>query len=142
MNSFQLLILCTVLPAISMAIGFSQSVQVVGKLMCHDEPAKNVKLKLYEKGVVFDSFMAEDKTDSNGEFKLSGTETEISSIDPQVNIYHDCDDGWTPCQRRISFKIPDMYITKGTVANKPFNLGVMQLAGKYKGETRDCIHRH
>lgn len=47
------------------------------------------------KFLVFDSKMDDQTSDANGEFELKGTETEISSIDPRVNIYHDCEDGWT-----------------------------------------------
>ena len=32
-------------------------------------------------------------TDSEGNFKLSGSADEITSIEPKINIYHDCNDG-------------------------------------------------
>ena len=46
----KLLVFCFLPVAIS-AIGFSQSVAVRGKLMCNDKPEKDVRIKLYEKGV-------------------------------------------------------------------------------------------
>ena len=41
--------------------------------------------------------MDEGVTDAEGHFKLSGKETEFTSIDPKVNVYHDCNDENTVC---------------------------------------------
>ncbi|KAI6196225.1 hypothetical protein M3Y94_01083300 [Aphelenchoides besseyi] len=70
---------------------------------------------------------------------LSGYETELTKIDPKLNIYTDCDDS-LPCQRKISIKIPDKYITEGTTAKNVFDAGELNLAGRWKGEERDCFH--
>lgn len=72
------------------------------------------------------------------------------------NIYHDCDDGLTPCQRKISImvrqrdgkgqrakclqKIPDKYIASDEHPETYFDAGRIELEGKFKGEERDCIH--
>ncbi|KAK6043900.1 Transthyretin-like family protein [Cooperia oncophora] len=40
-----------------------------------------------------DEFMAGGKTDSSGHFEISGHASEFTSIEPKLNIYHDCDDG-------------------------------------------------
>ncbi|KAK6052848.1 Transthyretin-like family protein [Cooperia oncophora] len=88
-----------------------------------------------------DEFMAGGKTDSSGHFEISGHASEFTSIEPKLNIYHDCDDGIKPCQRKLSIHIPGDYISSGEVAKKFFDFGTFQLAGKYAGETRDCIHR-
>ncbi|CAI5445061.1 unnamed protein product [Caenorhabditis angaria] len=109
-------------------IGFKQSVAVKGKLICNDKPATDVRIKMYDKDVLVDTKLDDKTSDSNGEFYLSGGDNEISSIDPRVNIYHDCDD--------------DKYISNGDKPSKVFDLGTIQLAGKWVGETRDCIHRH
>lgn len=34
--------------------------------------------------------MAEGRTNANGEFRLSGSKREFSTIDAKVNIYHKC----------------------------------------------------
>jgi hypothetical protein len=34
--------------------------------------------------------MDEHETDEDGRFELSGKETELTSIDPKLNVYHDC----------------------------------------------------
>lgn len=38
--------------------------------------------------------MAEGKTDKDGYFRISGSIKEFTTIDPKLNIYHDCNDGW------------------------------------------------
>ncbi|CAP33497.1 Protein CBR-TTR-7 [Caenorhabditis briggsae] len=87
-----------------------------------------------------DELMDSAKTDANGHFRLSGTADEISGIDPKINIYHDCDDGIKPCQRRITIFIPSKYVSNTKQPSETFNLGRLQLAGKYDGESRDCLH--
>lgn len=37
--------------------------------------------------------MSEMKTKRDGNFRLDGTTDEMTDIDPQLKIYHDCDDG-------------------------------------------------
>lgn len=41
-----------------------------------------------------DDLMGETKTDRNGYFRVVGKIREISTIDPKLNVYHDCNDGW------------------------------------------------
>ncbi|MFH4980316.1 hypothetical protein AB6A40_007025 [Gnathostoma spinigerum] len=88
-----------------------------------------------------DDFMAEGRTDENGQFKLSGIEYEISTIEPKLNIYHDCNDGWTPCQRKLSMLIPQLYVTIGAVPNNTYDIGNIELSGKNPGEERDCFNK-
>ena len=73
-------------------------------------------------GIDRDDLLDTKNTDANGAFELAGTEDEFTSIDPIVSIYTDCDDV-APCQRMISFEIPDAYIASGKTANKVFDLG-------------------
>ncbi|VDO83420.1 unnamed protein product [Heligmosomoides polygyrus] len=61
------------------------------------------------------------ETDSHGKFKLSGSADE-------------------PCQRKLTIFIPSQYITTAKQPSNTFNLGILQLAGKFEGETRDCLH--
>lgn len=48
----------------------------------------------YIPGFDLDDLMAEGRSDSNGRFELSGNNAEVTTIDPKLNIYHDCNDGW------------------------------------------------
>lgn len=123
------------------SIGRTQSTAVEGVLLCEDKPAKDVLIKLYDHDTISpDELMDSAKTDSDGHFRLSGTADEISGIEPKINIYHDCDDGILPCQRRITIFIPSKYVSNTKQPSEVFNLGRLQLAGKYAGESRDCLH--
>ncbi|GMR41365.1 hypothetical protein PMAYCL1PPCAC_11560, partial [Pristionchus mayeri] len=145
------------------SVGFDQSSAVVGTLMCDGRPASHVTIKLYDDdtGPDLDDLMDEGETDSQGRFSLSGWTDEALTIDPKVNIYHDCNDGlWVtrmhsqlvvvrmmncpvlqPCQRRITVHIPSSYVSSGKNPTKTYNAGTIELAGKFEGEERDCIHK-
>lgn len=41
---------------------------------------------------VKDTLMSEGLTNAEGEFELSGNDTEWTKIDPKLNIYHNCHD--------------------------------------------------
>ncbi|VDM55583.1 unnamed protein product [Angiostrongylus costaricensis] len=136
-----LLILCAMIPFV-ISIGRTQAVGVRGVLICNDKPAVDVEVKLYDEDKLTpDELMAVGRTDSRGQFEIKGHADEFTSIEPKLNIYHDCDDGIKPCQRKLSIHIPDAYISSGEEPRKIFDFGTFQLAGKYSGETRDCLHR-
>ncbi|MFH4977177.1 hypothetical protein AB6A40_003886 [Gnathostoma spinigerum] len=123
-------------------IGREQSIGVRGLLKCNGRPERNVLLKLYDddRGLDMDEFMGSSKSDSRGAFEFSGYTSEMSPIDPKLNIYHDCNDGWMPCQRKISIMIPDSYIHPGKTPKTFYDVGTIELSGKFAGEKRDCIH--
>ncbi|VDL73797.1 unnamed protein product [Nippostrongylus brasiliensis] len=120
-------------------IGTKQSVAVSGRLMCNGRAAADVKVKLYEKEATIDVKLDEGSTDRNGDFRLSGSKTEISTIDPKLNIYHKCNYKGL-CYKKIGITIPDNYITKGKDPKKTFDIGTINLANKFTGETTDCIN--
>jgi hypothetical protein len=62
--------------------------------------------------------MQEGLTDEDGRFELSGKESEITQIDPKLNIYHDCNDEALPCLKKISIYIPKTEITEGEIPKK------------------------
>uniref|UniRef100_A0A915EG94 Uncharacterized protein n=1 Tax=Ditylenchus dipsaci TaxID=166011 RepID=A0A915EG94_9BILA len=125
-----------------LGIGRKQSAGVRGILMCDGKPASDVEVKLYDddRGIDTDDLLAHGKTDSEGKFELKGYTHEITTIDPKVNIYHDCDDLITPCQRKLSIMLPDKYVSAGETPEQYYNVGILELSGTFKGETRDCIH--
>ncbi|VBB31584.1 unnamed protein product [Acanthocheilonema viteae] len=135
-------ILPSVFGALGGLIGRTQSVGVTGTLTCNGKPLGSVLVKLYDddRGLSTDDLMAKGETDSKGYFRISGSINEISTIDPKLNIYHDCNDDWIPCQRKLSIMIPDSYVTVGKTPKEFYNAGTIELSGKFKGETRDCIH--
>uniref|UniRef100_A0A7E5A0V8 Transthyretin-like family protein n=1 Tax=Panagrellus redivivus TaxID=6233 RepID=A0A7E5A0V8_PANRE len=141
MVSFNVLLVLAAVVGSSMAlIGRTQSSGAEGTLMCNGRPAANVLVKLYdEDDTDMDDLMGKTKTDSNGYFRVSGHTDEFTPIDPKVNIYHDCNDR-LPCQRKFTIKIPNSYITSGSTARNFYNIGSLEMAGKFPGESRDCIH--
>ncbi|CEF66389.1 Transthyretin-like family-containing protein [Strongyloides ratti] len=126
----------------SFGIGIQQSAGVKGTLLCNGKPYANVKVKLYDDdmGIDTDDFMSEGKSDSLGRFAVAGYAYEFGTIDPKINIYHDCNDEIMPCQRKITVFIPKKYVSKGETPESYYDAGNIELAGEFKGEERDCIH--
>lgn len=101
-------------------------------------------------GIGFDTLLAEGKTDENGNFELQGHTVDLTSLDPKLDIFHNCDNGILVgksggntiqrCSRKLVIDIPHSYVSRGSSPSTLFNAGVIQLAGKEKGETHDCIH--
>ncbi|KAH7726448.1 TTR-8 protein [Aphelenchoides avenae] len=118
----------------------SQAIGVTGHLLCNDHPARNVLIKLYDHDTfTLDDLMAKGRSDSHGYFHIEGHAHEISRVTPKLNIYHDCDDMW-PCQRKLSIYVPKHFITSGRHAHHYYDIGVIELAGEFEGESRDCFH--
>uniref|UniRef100_A0A8R1HJ73 Transthyretin-like protein 5 n=1 Tax=Caenorhabditis japonica TaxID=281687 RepID=A0A8R1HJ73_CAEJA len=122
---------------------FTQSAGVKGVLMCGDKPLANTKVKLYDDdtGPDLDDLLAEGTTDSLGQFLLSGHTSEVMTIDPKLNIYHDCDDGIKPCQRRVTFHVPKSFVSSGENPKTFFNIGTINMQIEFESESRDCLHR-
>ncbi|KIH48408.1 Transthyretin-like family protein [Ancylostoma duodenale] len=93
-----------------------------------------------------------------GQFLLYGHTSEIMTIDPKLNIYHDCDDALTglldvfefwflfnfffqPCQRKVTFNIPKAYVSSGEQPKTFFNIGQVNMQIQFVSEERDCLHR-
>ncbi|CAB3398088.1 unnamed protein product [Caenorhabditis bovis] len=123
----------------TLGIGRLQSIAVRGRLTCNGVPASNVKIKLYEKENIIDVLMDEVRTDSNGMFLASGSKTELTNIDPKVNVYHRCNYVGI-CYRKFGITIPDSFISLGAIPKKVYDIGEINLANKFTGETTDCIN--
>uniref|UniRef100_A0A0K0EKT2 Transthyretin-like family protein n=1 Tax=Strongyloides stercoralis TaxID=6248 RepID=A0A0K0EKT2_STRER len=123
-------------------IGIQQSAGVKGVLLCNGKPYGSVKVKLYDDdmGIDTDDFMAEGKSDSLGRFAVAGYAYEFGTIDPKINIYHDCNDEIMPCQRKMTIFIPKKYVSNGETPQTYYDAGNIELSGELKGEERDCIH--
>uniref|UniRef100_A0AC35FXH5 Transthyretin-like family protein n=1 Tax=Panagrolaimus sp. PS1159 TaxID=55785 RepID=A0AC35FXH5_9BILA len=118
-----------------------QAVGVKGILMCGDKPAGGVQVKLWDED---DGPDPDDELDAmfsnpDGSFEVKGSTRELTTIDPVFKVYHDCDDGIMPGQRKIKFKIPTQYIAAGGVPKKIFDIGILNLETKFPGEERDLI---
>uniref|UniRef100_A0A1I7WQE2 Transthyretin-like family protein n=1 Tax=Heterorhabditis bacteriophora TaxID=37862 RepID=A0A1I7WQE2_HETBA len=86
-----------------------------------------------------DDLLDEKYTDNDGKFVVDGTTRELTDIDPILYVYHDCEDGIRPCQKRISLTIPKKFIHHGS-SKVWFNLGHLNLEMIYPGEDRSCNH--
>ncbi|CAD5208231.1 unnamed protein product [Bursaphelenchus xylophilus] len=116
-----------------------------GRLLCNGIPQEGARIRLWDEDVFLDDSMAETTSDKNGYFELKGHAEENfeSDIDPKINIDHNCDDAWIPCDRRLTIYLPDSYITNGRFSHYPkklYDVGTLELSGKMSGESRDCIH--
>uniref|UniRef100_A0A915P9H6 Transthyretin-like family protein n=2 Tax=Meloidogyne TaxID=189290 RepID=A0A915P9H6_9BILA len=86
-----------------------QAVAVKGILLCGNRPAGGVKVKLWDEASIYDDgpdpddVLDEAFTDGSGSFSLRGSTRELTTIDPVLKIYHDCDDGIMPGQRKVSW---------------------------------------
>ncbi|VDN08558.1 unnamed protein product [Thelazia callipaeda] len=121
----------------------TQSAGVRGILMCGNEPLANAKVKLWDddSGLDMDDLLQEGTTNAQGFFELSGYTSEITTIDPILKVYHDCDDRIMPCQRKIEFKIPKSYVNTGKRVENFFDIGTVNMQIIFEKESRDCIHR-
>ncbi|KAF8355249.1 ttr-36 [Pristionchus pacificus] len=79
-------------------------------------------------------------TGPDGTFSLQGSAMELTPIDPEVRIYHDCNDYGKPCQREWIIRVPNKYIYSGTVAGKAMDLGTMNLEVELEAESQSCLH--
>ncbi|KAI6184096.1 hypothetical protein M3Y97_00559800 [Aphelenchoides bicaudatus] len=106
-----------------------QSAAVRGKLRCGSEPASNVLVKLFDQddGPDPDDLLDSKYTDADGSFYLAGDTMELTNIDPEVRIYHSCNQHLPLCKREWVIEIPDKYITSGQTPNKVIDLGELNL---------------
>ncbi|CAD5216493.1 unnamed protein product [Bursaphelenchus okinawaensis] len=125
-----------------LSLGREQSSGTKGILTCNGKPLAGVRVKLFDddRGIDSDDLLDDSKTNEKGEFNLSGSTSEITTIDPKINIYHDCEDGIRPCQRKMTIFIPDSYVSSGPHPKKIYDAGTIELSGKFPGEERDCLH--
>ncbi|KAF8362133.1 ttr-38 [Pristionchus pacificus] len=117
-----------------------QSVAVKGKLLCGNHNLAGAKVKLWDKNRLGqDDLLAEGVTDINGNFQLQGTNG-VFKMNVFLKIYHDCEDSIKPCQRKVSFQIPDSFVSRSSTPALIFNASVLNMAIRYPDEERSCIN--
>uniref|UniRef100_A0A1I7TDB6 Transthyretin-like family protein n=1 Tax=Caenorhabditis tropicalis TaxID=1561998 RepID=A0A1I7TDB6_9PELO len=105
--------------------------------MCGGRPVRNATIKLWDNDMFDpDDLIAETQANVDGTFELSGFVISITSIDPQIRIYHNCRSTSKVCRRKITFTVPDNYINKGKKVATWFDLGTpnMEIGVKHKEE--------
>uniref|UniRef100_A0A0K0FRA6 Transthyretin-like family protein n=1 Tax=Strongyloides venezuelensis TaxID=75913 RepID=A0A0K0FRA6_STRVS len=117
-----------------------QSIGVKGKLKCGDKPASNVLVKLIDedRGPDSDDLLDSSYTDDNGSFNLSGHAYELTNIDVELHILHDCNNNGKSCQREWLINIPEKYITQERTPKKTMNLGTLNLEVELEQEDKEC----
>ncbi|EFO87671.1 hypothetical protein GCK72_018666 [Caenorhabditis remanei] len=125
--------------AVLNVVGSTQTISVTGRLVCQGQPARNVLVKMYEDGTVWDSKLDSTKSSNDGTFRVSGTYTKIFTLDPKVNIYHKCNYNGL-CSKKLTINIPDYAVASGSGSSTNYDIGTLNLANQFSGETTDCIH--
>lgn len=122
-------------------IGTDQYVVVTGRLICDGVPASDVLVKLYEDGTIYDTKLDSTRTYPDGTFRVSGQYTKIFDMYPKVNIYHSCNH-YGLCDKKLTIEIPQEAITSrvGYDMDNNFDIGTLNLADGFNGESSDCIH--
>uniref|UniRef100_A0A914GQM2 Transthyretin-like family protein n=1 Tax=Globodera rostochiensis TaxID=31243 RepID=A0A914GQM2_GLORO len=117
-----------------------QGVGVKGTLLC------NGAFSVHTNAAIFDvdrnpgdadDLLDKGHSDRKGRFVLEGTTRELTNIEPELRILHDCADGIKPCHRLLVIKVPSEYINSGKV-HKIFDIGTVDLAEKRQDEQRVC----
>uniref|UniRef100_A0A7E4VGY1 Transthyretin-like family protein n=1 Tax=Panagrellus redivivus TaxID=6233 RepID=A0A7E4VGY1_PANRE len=127
---FQVEVLALLFGLCALTSGWSrrwQSSGAYGTLTCNEVPAKGVLVRLYDADTFTeDDKMAETKTDAFGRFRLTGKAKEWSTINPILNVYHDCNNKLS-CQRMFTIRIDSQYVNDGEKATKLFPVGALPL---------------
>ncbi|CAI5449808.1 unnamed protein product [Caenorhabditis angaria] len=89
-----------------------QHVNVTGVLLCHSQRVMNIFIELWE----YDRFDANDllnttRTNDQGEFQLTGGQNEFFSIEPYIEVWHECGTK-AGCIRATKYHIPNSFIDK------------------------------
>ncbi|VDO29699.1 unnamed protein product [Heligmosomoides polygyrus] len=141
-------LVCALLTLVPLCLSVrEQSIAVRGRLLCGEQPAANVRVKLWEEdsGPDPDDLLDQGYTDANGEFQLQGATVETTPIDPILKVYHDCNDvtGFLsvpkPGSRKVKLSLPDKYITDGMVPKKTMDIGTINLEIEFMAEEREYI---
>ncbi|GMR36908.1 hypothetical protein PMAYCL1PPCAC_07103, partial [Pristionchus mayeri] len=139
MRLFFLLLLC--LSFLPSSAFLQQSVGVKGKLLCGNHNLAGAKVKLWDKNKIGqDDLLEEGVTDFNGNFQLQGGSNGVFKMNVYLKVYHDCEDSIKPCQRKVSFRIPDSFVSRSSTPAQIFNASVLNMAIRYPDEERSCIN--
>uniref|UniRef100_A0A914CUA3 Uncharacterized protein n=1 Tax=Acrobeloides nanus TaxID=290746 RepID=A0A914CUA3_9BILA len=107
-----------------------QSIRVVGKFMCADQPAPLFRITLYEEEL---GKMCGTYTTTEGAFNISGHKIKSASIQPYLNVFNKCNNTADPCQHHWKMELMNVqsYITPQKNAVKTFDIGTYNLEAKY-----------
>lgn len=85
--------------------------------------------------------MADGETGSEGSFRLSGSTTEIGTINPELHVYHRCEDPVgreNECPVLMKLQLPRQLVTFGEYPKNVYHVDTLHL--KYQvNATRRCL---
>ncbi|GMS97471.1 hypothetical protein PENTCL1PPCAC_19646, partial [Pristionchus entomophagus] len=109
-----------------------QNVTVKGTTICHKVRVAGVLVQLWERDT-FDpnDLLKEVRSDSRGEFILSGGEDEIGDIEPFIRITHTCD-AKPNCERIAEYDVPKSKI------GDTYDMTYISMNNVMEGEKTKC----
>lgn len=125
----------------TLGIGILQSVGVRGAINCNGQPLANTLVRLWDddSGPNIDELLASGYTDGQGRFQLSGSTSELSTIDVLFKVYHDCDNQG-PCRRKVTLPVPSSYVSRFQAQpTRLYDFGSLEVAQRLNGEETDCM---
>ncbi|CCD71983.2 Transthyretin-like family protein [Caenorhabditis elegans] len=122
-----------------------QSVRIKGRFTCHGLPAQYAEVQLVSKKIIGgDAFARDVFSDPSGAFEIAGyiDWSKYSKIDVRLYIWHNCFEKpyeqSDPCKNWFEFKVPNIFINDGTLAQKKWELGEVKLETPKYGKTLDA----
>ncbi|GMT35067.1 hypothetical protein PFISCL1PPCAC_26364, partial [Pristionchus fissidentatus] len=83
--------LVVLLSIIGLSAAKMQNITVTGVFHCNGEPMENIIVELRDKDTFDpDDLFATTQSNKKGEFTVKGGENEIGSIEPYINVLHEC----------------------------------------------------
>uniref|UniRef100_A0AC35EQE9 Transthyretin-like family protein n=1 Tax=Panagrolaimus sp. PS1159 TaxID=55785 RepID=A0AC35EQE9_9BILA len=84
-----------------------QSVKVFGKIWCNNMPLPNHEIKLMEHDTLDpDDLLNTVHSDRSGGYRVTGSESEVTSIKPYLRVNHTCGVNAERCYRISDYTIP------------------------------------
>uniref|UniRef100_A0A0N4ZN37 Transthyretin-like family protein n=1 Tax=Parastrongyloides trichosuri TaxID=131310 RepID=A0A0N4ZN37_PARTI len=110
-----------------------QTITVKGVLLCNRKPQEGIELILKEKDTLSpDDTLSTTKSAKNGSFFITGSEDEVLSIEPYLNIIHTCGVSKKGCKRTTTYTF-----TKKEV-NTIVNLDIINLNNRGQIDEEKC----
>ncbi|CAI4231857.1 unnamed protein product [Auanema sp. JU1783] len=115
-----------VLLALTSAVAaYDQNITVKGTVICEKRRYKDVTVQLWERDRFDpDDLLKEMKTNSEGDFLITGGENEVTAIRPYLKIIHQCKVKSKDCTRTTEYEIPKEYINKSPYDMTYINLDI------------------
>uniref|UniRef100_A0AC34FTP0 Transthyretin n=1 Tax=Panagrolaimus sp. ES5 TaxID=591445 RepID=A0AC34FTP0_9BILA len=109
---------------IDLATANLQSIMIQTVVVCGDEHDSHIKVELWDADRTDpDDLMGSTTAEYSLVLFVEGKETEITDIDPELRIFHNCGKS---CLQKSTFKLPDSVITQGSIP-KLVNIGAIDL---------------